>query len=48
MTIKEDKVMYVQHNGGRGHGREGHYFDHNGGRGHGKNNEEKRQMNQQN
>jgi len=26
MTIKEDKVMYVQHNRGRGHGCEGHGF----------------------
>jgi len=40
MTIKEDKVMYAQHNSGRGRRR--------GGRGHGNNNEEKGQMNQQN
>jgi len=56
MTIKEDKVMYMQHNRGRGHGRGGRGFDHNGGcgfdhnggRGHGNNNEERGQMNQQN
>jgi len=48
MTIKEDKVMYMQHNQGRGNGRKGHGFDHNGGRGHGNNNEDMGQMNQQN
>jgi len=40
ITIKEDKVMYAQHNRGRGHGRKG--------RGYGNNNEEMGQMNQQN
>jgi len=35
MIIKEEKVMYAQHNRVRGHGR--------GGRGHGNNNEEKGQ-----
>jgi len=48
MIIKEDKVMYVQHNRGRGHERGGHRFDHNKGRGHGNNNEDRGQMNQQN
>ena len=38
MTIKEEKVMYAQHNRGRGRG----------GCGHGNNNEERGQMNQQN
>jgi len=48
MTIKEDKVMYMQHNRERGHGRGGRGFHHNGGHGHGNNNEEMGQMNQQN
>jgi len=47
MTIKEDKVMYVQHNRERGHGRGGHDFYHNGGCSHGNNNEEREKMNQQ-
>jgi len=48
MSIKEDKVMYVQHNRGRGHGRGGHNFDRNGGLDHGNNNEERGQMNKSN
>jgi len=48
MTIKKDKVMYMQHNRGKGLRREGRSFDHNGGHGHGNNNEERGQMNHQN
>ena len=48
MTIKEDKVMYVQHNRGRGHEHGGRSFYHNESRSHGNNNEERGQMNQQN
>jgi len=47
MSIKEDKVIYMQHNRGRKHGRGVCGFGRNGGRGHENNNEERGEMNQQ-
>lgn len=44
MTIKEENVMYVQHNRGRGHGCGGRGFGRNGGCVRGNNNEDRGQM----
>jgi len=46
MTIRKDKVMYAQHNQGRG--RRGRGYDCSRDQGSGNNNEEREQMNQQN
>lgn len=44
MTIKEDKVMYVQHDRGKGCEHEGRNFGGNGGCGRGNNNEETNEL----
>jgi len=48
ITIKEDKMMYVQHNRGRGRGRGGCNYGRSRDHGSGNNNKERGQTNKQN